>query len=52
MEDLENHEELISTNHDFVHKWEVDPPPLCLNVAIGKQQPEKRNVVNYPERWY
>ena len=26
IEGLENHEELMWTNHDFIHKSEVDPP--------------------------
>ena len=25
MEGLENHEELVSINHDFIHKSEVEP---------------------------
>ena len=27
VEDLQNHEELVCTNHDEVHKSEADPPP-------------------------
>ena len=33
MESLENHEELVYTNRDFVHKWEVDScPPRFLSL--------------------
>ena len=34
---LENHEELVWTNHDFLHKSEVNPPfsPLmCIKLMI------------------
>ena len=30
MEVLENHEQLMCTNHDYVHKSEFDPPPVYI----------------------
>ena len=38
MQDLENHEQLVCTNHDFVHKSEVDPPPPPNVKSFGKLQ--------------
>ena len=35
MEDIENHEELVCANHDFVHKSEVDPAQKSSNTTKG-----------------
>ena len=31
MEGIENRKQLVCTNHEFVHKWEVDP---TLDIAF------------------
>ena len=30
MDDSDNHEKSVCTNHDFVHKLDVDPPPVMV----------------------